>query len=536
MRPSALAVLLVGAVAAAPLPASIRFEEVAVEIGVDFVHDHGGTGEFYMLETMGSGVAAFDYDKDGDDDLLFVQSGTLPIDRAADSGSRLYRNDGGTFVDVTARSRLTLPLYGMGATVGDVDGDGDPDLYVTAYGANRLLLNQGDGTFVDVTDAAGVGDPSWGASAAFADVEPDGDLDLYVTNYVDFTWDDNPICGLQARGLRSYCHPDVYEGLADRFYRNRGDGTFEDATEAAGFGGANGKGLGVVFGDIDRDGSVDLYVANDMTANFLFLNRGDGTFEESALVSGTAFDDRGDAEAGMGLELGDIDNNGFPDILVTHLDQQTNAVYSNTGTGLFVDRRYPSRIAEPSFHKVGFGIGLGDLDLDGLLDLVVANGHIIHNVDEWGTTTSFRQQNQALRNTGGGVYETVDDAGLDVILSSRGMAFTDLDDDGDLDLAISNSTARAEVYRNVSDRAGGWLRVAVDGASSGFGTEVELSSAGSVQRRELRSASSYMSQSSDDAYFGFAPSAGPSVLVRWADGFERRLVGAPRDRRLRVSR
>lgn len=525
-------------------PGAIRFVEVAEQRGIDFVHDHGGRGDFFMIETMGSGVVAFDYDGDGDDDLLFVQSGALSNERRTDRGrgprSVLYRNDGEAgFIDVTAAAGIDLDVYGMGGTAGDIDGDGDLDLYVTAYGDNRLLRNNGDGSFGDVSAAAGVADPSWGASASFADVDRDGDLDLYVSNYVDFTFDDNPLCGLPDRGLRSYCHPDVYDGLPDRFYRNRGDGTFEDATVAAGFGAANGKGLGVIFGDIDRDGDDDLYVANDMTPNYLFINAGDGTFEDAALLSGVAFDERGNAEAGMGLALGDLDGNGFADILVTHLDGQTNAYYSNTGTGLFVDRRFPSKLAESSFHKVGFGIGLADFDQDGALDVLIANGHIIHNVDEWGTTTSFKQGNQVLRNLGDGRLWEVTDSGLDVVRSSRGMAIADLDGDGDPDLAINNSTDPAEIYDNATERPGGWLQVRFGGTRPLVGTGLELYPGGDAPGhwRELRSGSSYMSQSSASVHFGLADASQVERLVLfWPDGGRRELRRLPANRRVEVYR
>jgi hypothetical protein len=535
-----VAALLAGVLAA---EAQIRFREVSEERGVDFVHAHGGQGDFFMIETMGSGVVAFDYDRDGDDDLLFIQSGELPVAapeaRAVGPRSRLFRNDGGRFVDVTSAAGIDLDVYGMGGTAGDVDGDGDVDLFVTAYGANRLLRNNGNGTFTDATNAAGVGEASWGASASLADVDRDGDLDLYVTNYVAFTFDDNPLCGLPDRGLRSYCHPDVYDGLPDRFYRNRGDGTFEDATAEAGFADADGKGLGVIFGDIDRDGDDDLYVANDMTPNFLFLNDGKGVFEDAALVSGVAFDERGNAEAGMGLALGDLDGNGFADILVTHLDGQTNAYYSNTGSGLFVDRRFPSKLAETSFHKVGFGIDLADFDQDGALDVLVANGHIIHNVDEWGTTTSFKQGNQVLRNLGDGRLEEVEDAGLDVVRSSRGMAIADLDGDGDPDLAINNSTDPAEVYENVTGEPGGWLQVTLSGPEPlvGTGLELRVGDGKPVLWRELRASSSYMSQGSSSVHFGLGDAAEVAGLtIFWPDGGRRQLRRLPVDRRIEVSR
>ena len=517
---------------------AIRFREVSVEWGIGFRHHHGGSGDFYLIETMGAGVVALDYDGDGDDDLFFVQSGELPGTGRRQHRSVLYRNDGaGRFAEVSAGSGVELDVYGMGAAAGDIDGDGDLDLYVTCFGADRLLRNNGDGTFTDVTEASGVANPDWGASASFADVDRDGDLDLYVTNYVDFTFDNNPPCGLPTRGLRSYCHPDVYDGLPDRFFRNRGDGTFEEATAEAGFGEANGKGLGVIFGDIDRDGWTDLYVANDLTANFLFHNRGNGTFEEIALVSGVAFDERGEAEAGMGVELGDVDDNGYPDIIVTHVDEQTNALYSNTGSGLFIDRRWLAQLAEPSYYMVGFGVALADLDHDGDSDVAIANGHIAHNADEWGTGTSFRQRNQVMENLGGGRFREVTDAGLDVVLSSRGLAAADFDGDGDVDLAISNSNDRAEVYENVSRSVGGWLQVEVVGGGPSVGTGLELVAGGRLQRREVRASSSYMSQNSAVVHFGLGgASRVESLRLWWLDGERRELRDLPVGRRLRVER
>ena len=536
-----LGLLVVGsalAVSAAGGVGEIRFAEVSAEWGIAFRHHHCGTGEFYMVETMGSGVVVFDYDGDGDEDLFLVDSGPLPGCEERPR-SVLYRNDGGSFVDVTDRAGIAVSGYGMGAVAGDVDGDRRPDLYVTAFGVNQLFRNRGDGTFADVTASAGVGDPLWGTSAAMADTDGDGDLDIYVTNYVDFSLDENPACGSEVRRLISYCHPEVFEPQPDRFFRNRGDGVFDDATLEAGFDVAVGRGLGVVFGDVDADGDQDLYVANDMNANYLFENRGDGTFAEIGLISGVALSDRGHPEAGMGVDWGDLDGDGRPEIMVTHLDQQSNALYSATPGRVFVDRRFPSRLAEASIPKVGFGVAFLDLDNDADLDIAVANGHIIHNVEAWGRGTTFRQRNQIFRNDGAGRFEEVVASGLDVVRSSRGLSAGDLDGDGDLDLVVSNSNEEIEVYRNDTAVAPRWVQVDLVGGPGGVGVgaAVTLTVDGRRRAREVRTASSYLSQNATTLHFGTGAAAAVlEVEVRWPDGRRQRLDHLPAGRRLSLGR
>lgn len=531
--------LLVLVVFAFPATADLRFREVSQPWGLSFRHHHGGSGQFYMPETMGSGVAIFDYDADGDPDVFYVDSAAMPGYQGETPRSVLLRNDGaGRFVDVTDRSGIRVTSYGMGATAGDVDGDSDLDLYVSAFGPDQLFQNNGDGTFSEATAQAGLGNPLWGTSCAFADPDGDGDLDLYVTNYVDFSFEKNPVCGNPRLGLRSYCHPEVFNGQPDRFYRNRGDGTFEDATAAAGFSPDTGNGLGVIFGDLDWDGDQDLYVANDMTPAFLFENKGNGKFEEIGLISGTALSDQGKPEAGMGIDLGDIDGNGFSDIIKTHLDLQTNAVYSNQGSLLFLDARYTSKLAEPSMYMVGFGTAFADLDQDGDLDNVVANGHIIHNAELFGTGTTYKQRNQLFENTGRGVFKEIKDGGLDVIRSSRGLAAGDLDLDGDLDLVITNSDDLSEVYENVTPPAGGWLQVDLVGQgknTAGIGARLDLEAGGRKQIREVRTASSYLSQNALTVHFGLgAADKADRLTIRWPNGMVQEIVSLSKNRRIIV--
>jgi hypothetical protein len=529
--------LILSLLLASPTSAEIRFHEVSQAWGLSFRHHHGGSGQLYMPETMGSGVALFDYDGDGDPDVFYVDSGAMPGYKGETPRSVLLRNDGGgRFVDVTERSGLRVAGYGMGATAGDVDGDGDPDLYVTAFGPDQLFRNNGDGTFTDVTAKAGLGDPLWSTAAAFADTDGDGDLDLYVADYVDFSFENNPVCGNQKLGLRSYCHPEVFHGQPDRFYRNRGDGTFEDATAAAGFPNDAGNGLGAIFGDFDKDGDQDLYVSNDMNPSFLYENRGNGTFQEIGLLSGTALSDQGQPEAGMGVDAGDVDGNGFPDLVKTHLDLQTNALYLNQGSMLFTDGRYVSKLAEPSMYKVGFGVLFADLDQDGDLDHAVANGHIIHNAELFGTGTTYKQRNQVFENIGKGVFLEVKDSGVDVVRSSRGLAAGDLDLDGDLDLVITNSDDRSEVYENVSSPAGGWLQVDLAGRgknTAGIGARLEVESGGRRQVREVRTGSSYLSQNALTAHFGLgAADKADRLTLCWPGGRIQVFLDLPKDRRI----
>lgn len=538
----------------------IRFVDTGDAWGITFRHQHGGQGAYYMIETMGSGVLAFDYDGDGDDDLLFVDSGEPAPHGGQPGRTTLLRNDNSRFVDMTENSGIHLDSYGMGGVSGDVDGDGDSDLYLTAFGPNRLFLNGGDGTFSAAAPESGAADAAWSASAAFGDVDLDGDLDLYVTNYVDFGYDNNHLCGQPERGLRSYCHPDVYDGLPDRLYRNdREDGggpVFVDATQTLGLGDAAGAGLGVVILDLDDDRRPDIYVANDMDPNFHFLNRrtSEGPrFEDTALLAGTALSDRGQPEAGMGIAAGDIDGNGLEDLVVTHLDRQTNALYSNRGDGLFLEQRFAAGIAEPSMPWVGFGVALADFDLDGDLDLVVANGHVIHNIAEQEVYdgAAYSQPNQLLEYREGRFVER-SGSGLSAVRVSRGLAVADFDLDGDPDVVISNCNDEAEVYRNESRRRGEVVKVDLFDRETpnrrAIGAVVQLRSGTSVHRREVRAGSSYLSQNSLTQTFGVPTDrsrteargrnrpANVELRVRWPREGNLQLPGLPVGRRFRIVR
>ncbi|MEE8526714.1 MAG: CRTAC1 family protein [Thermoanaerobaculia bacterium] len=528
---------------AAEAGAELRFREVAEDRGVDFRHHHGGSGERYMVETMVGGLVAFDFDDDGDVDLFFVDGGRLPGYEGEAPRSRLYRNDGRRFADVTTEAGIELDVYGCGATAGDVDGDGDLDLYVTAFGPDRLLRNDG-GRFADVTAEAGLGEPSrsalrWTAGAAFADVDRDGDLDLYVAGYVDFTVDNHKFCGDRERGIRAYCQPGEYKPIADRLYLNRGDGHFEDATFAAGLAVPPGAGLGVVFGDLDGDGWADLYVANDETPNFLFRNRGKGVFEDLSLLSGTAYSDRGRPEAGMGVDLGDFDGDGRLDVVVTNFEFETNALYANAGDGLFTDVRWTSGFAEPTLTELAFGVAFADLDLDGDLDLAVANGHILDNAESFNSQSRYRQRNQLFENLGGGRWREAAASGLDAVRASRGLVAGDFDGDGDLDLAVNNSGDRGSVYDNVGD-GGSWLAVALrtgSGNRFGVGARIEIETATGRQVREIKAGSSYLSSNPLEAHFGVGDAETvDAVTVRWPSGEIQRIRRIPVDRRLVIRR
>jgi hypothetical protein len=493
---------------------------------------------------MGSGCGFFDYDGDDDPDLYLANGTALPGDTAPPTHGALYRNRGdGTFEDVTRAARLDDLIYGMGVAVGDVDNDGDADLFVSAVGPDRLYVNRGDGTFEEAAQRAGVADPGFGASAAFLDYDLDGDLDLYASNYVEWSPETDARCTLDGRS-KSYCTPEVYRGRSGRLYRNRGDGTFDDVTRAARVERPDGKALGVAVLDADSDGRPDLAIANDTTPNFLFLNRGDGTFREAGVESGMAYSESGAARGGMGIDVSDYDLDGIPDILIGNFSKEMVALYRGSEGGRYLDLAAPAGIGLPTLLTLAFASIFIDYDLDGLPDVFIFNGHIEPDIQKVQETIPYAQPPQLFRNAGGGRFEEVrPSAGpLARPYVGRGGAAADIDADGDLDLALTTNGGPAMIWRNETIRAGGrsaggqagatggspsasaplWLRVRATGTRSnrtGLGVVVRAHTASGVRSAIIRSGSSYLSASEPVATLGFGSGPPPDRLeIVWPGG------------------
>ena len=503
----------------------VQFSNIAEKAGIHFKHENGASPEKYLPETMAGGAVIFDYDEDGWPDLFFVNGGSF-VDKkvAAAARHRLYRNTGdGKFIDVTESSGIGISGFGMGACAADYDNDGWPDLYVTAVGGNKLYHNTGKNSFTDVTDVAGVGAGLWSASCTFGDIDNDGYVDLYVTRYVDFTVDNNKVCDMV--GQRAYCHPHVYNPLRDILYHNNGDGTFTDISRESGISKVTGNGLGVVFGDYDDDGWVDIYVANDSTPNFLFHNKGHGVFEEVGVRAGVAMSASGKPLAGMGTDMGDIDGDGLLDIFVTNLAQQTHNLYRNLGKGLFDDITFQSNVGKLTLPFVGFGAAFLDYDNDTDLDLAIANGDVIDNVGLLHDQATYEQLNLLLRNDGSGKFTNVgpeSGPGFALKKPSRALAVGDIDNDGDLDILITNVGQSPDLLRNDGGNRSNSLFVRTLGNKStreGIGARLKLTVGGRTLRRDVKAGSSYLAQNDLRVHFGMGKSPRADRLeVLWPSG------------------
>jgi enediyne biosynthesis protein E4 len=530
--PCGVVLLLTGA-ASAP---DVQFTDVTREVGVDFTHEHSATSNKYLLETMGGGVALLDYDNDGRLDMFFTNGAgiedPMPDGKQPDKSdrkywNRLYRqNEDGTFTDVTEEAGLTgMPqnYYGMGVAVADYDNDGFQDIYVTGYGGNTLYRNNGDGTFTDVTERAGVAGGGWSASAGFFDYDNDGHLDLFVTRYLEWTFENNGYCGEKKPGYRAYCHPDNYDGVTNILYRNNGDGTFTDVSARTGIADAEGKGLGVAFADYDDDGFVDVYVANDSVQSFLYRNNGDGTFTELGLLAGAGFDEDGKTFAGMGVDFADYDNDGRPDIFVTVLSNERYKLFRHNGDDSFRDVTNLSGVGGATLPFTGWSTRFFDYDNDGWKDLFIANGHVMDNIEKTSPNLSYLQPPLLLRNESGRFVRVVPGEAFRQVWAGRGAAFGDLDNDGDMDIVLSNVGQRAVVLRNDGGNRRNWLRIEPVGTQSnrdGIGARVKVVSAsGLTQHFTVSTAVGYLSASDKRLLVGLGDdSTARLVEIRWPSG------------------
>ena len=510
-----------GTVSAGP----VKFVDVIEEAGIDFVYVNGASGEKYMPEPMGSGAAFFDYDNDGDLDLYIVNGAPFPGFHCSEPPQNaLYRNNGdGTFTDVTEEAGVGDTEYGMGVAVGDYDNDGDLDLYLANFGPNVLYRNNGDGTFTDVTQEAGVEDDGWGANAAFVDYDLDGDLDLYVANYIEYDTRHNKVC-LQGN-VRAYCGPNAYPGQSGILFRNNGDGTFTDVTKEAGLYTTEGRQLGAVWGDCNNDGYPDLFISNDKAPNFLFMNNGDGTFTEVGLEAGVAYSEDGAAESGMGADFGDYDNDGYLDIVVATYQWLPNRLYHNEGGEFFIDVTFPAHIGAETIPYLGMTVAFLDYDNDGWLDIFVANGHLDENVQDYDPMARYAQKNQLFRNNGDGTFTEVTDIagpGFQLENVSHGAAFGDYDNDGDIDIFVSNSNGPCSLLRNDGGNRNHWLAIRTIGTKSnrdGIGAKIKVISGDLVQVREVRSSYGYLGSSDLRVYFGLGRrNKADRIEIRWPSG------------------
>ena len=523
----------------------ILFENMLRSSGIHFLLDNSATPEKYQAETMAGGVAMFDYDNDGLLDIYFTNGARLPdMDKtAARFHNRLFRNNGnGTFTDATNQAGVQGARYAIGAAAADYDNDGHQDLFVTGANGYQLFHNNGDGTFTDVTERAGLTKThpelrnAFSSSAGWFDYDNDGRLDLFVVNYLQWSSAQDPVC--LEKGIRAYCSPNSYAGLPNLLFHNNGDGTFTDVSEASGIFQHIGKGMGVAFADYDNDGLVDVFVSNDSFRNFLFHNRGDGTFTEVGLLAGIAYDQDGKSVAGMGVDFRDIDNDGLPDLFETDMIGDNYLLFHGAGKGHFEDRTFASRVAAETSRLTGWGTGIFDFDNDGWKDIFTANAAIQSN-SEAVDNIPYKLANSLLRNNGDGSFTDVSaSAGLTLPEAHRGAAFGDLNNDGRVDVVTNNLNAAPEILMNRSPGAGHWLLIRLSGTVSnrdGLGAKLMLTTASGLQYNYATTSVGYGSSSDQRVHFGLgAATRAQRIDIVWPSGIRQTLRNVAADQILTV--
>jgi len=520
--------------------ASNHFVEITQHAGIDFRHNSGAFGKKYLPETLGAGCAFFDFDNDGWLDILLINSTGWPqhpLNAATRSTMKLYRNDrNGKFTDVTQAAGLDIEMYGIGVAVGDYDNDGFVDFYVTCYGQSQLFHNNGNGTFTEVTEQAGLGGyEGLSTSALWFDYDRDGHLDLLVSNYVRWSPETDIYCSLDGK-TKSYCTPEAYPGDTCWLFHNHGDGTFEDLTGPSGLHDSTSKSLGLTMLDYDLDGWPDVFIANDTQPNKLYHNNGDGTFFEDAIRAGVAFSEDGVARAGMGVDAADYDNSGLPSLVVTNFSQQMVGLFHNAGHGFFVDEAPNSAVGQSSRLTLGFGCFFFDYDLDGRLDLLVANGHIEPSISHVETSVSYAEAPHLFHNEGHGQFRDVAafvGSSFATPKVSRGAAYGDFDNDGDFDVLITTNNGPTHLYRNDggSNRSIRFQTVGTKSNREGIGTNVRIWTPDGVRWLTVKGGSSYLSQSDRRVTFGLGQYQSiDKVVFEWPSGLKQELGKLPADR------
>ena len=536
----------------ADTPADVTFTDITELSRVAFTHENSATASKYLIETMGGGVALVDYDNDGRLDIFFTNGalirdpmpdGAMPDKSDKKFWNRLYhQNADGTFTDVTERAGLTgMPqgYYSMGVAVGDYDNDGFEDLYVTGFGGNILYHNNGNGTFTDVTEKAGVRAGGWSASAGFFDYDNDGKLDLFVTRYLDWTFKSNRYCGEKRPGFRAYCHPDNYDGVANVLYHNNGDGTFSDVSEKAGIANPHGKGLGVAFADYDGDGFTDIFVANDSVQCFLYHNHGNGTFTDVGLLSGVGYNEDGKTFAGMGIDFADYDNDGLADIVVTDLSNERYVLFRNNGDGTFRDVTNVSGLGNATLAFSGWSTHLFDYDNDGWKDLFVAQSHVMDTIEKTSPNLRYLEPPLLLRNVSGHFVRVHPGEVFQREWAGRGAAFGDLDNDGDIDIVVTNLAQRAYLLRNDGGNRNNWIGIETVGTRSnrdGIGARIKIISAsGLTQFFSVNTAVGYLSASDRRVVAGLGTDSMAKLIeIHWPSGVVQKLENVKARQYLKV--